>query len=330
MKFLFVCSLFFLSIIFGAAHDVFEKSKICMPFQQNLLMDQTWMHVKHHAPQKKKNQLLYEFARIACADDEYANRRNEIAAAIFAGAHILSVQDRLKDSAACLLPPIVLKGDVPLVYLLLSNDADVHELDLKGERAIYCAQTAAMALLLIKYHALNGLNEAEKFSIFQRVMWPHYDPALITLYKKKGFDPGMWDNSGVLLLCLVRNPEQDIVKKAMLLLRDMSDMAIQKMISYTRMGKALAGEIEQKKEKVEKQEVKKRLQLLSTYLFDECPICYDQLCIQICKVTACGHIFHQQCLQNWMQQCLVDWQERCKNGLKKELRNECPVCREIV
>lgn len=327
MKFFFVYVLCAMSSVFSAQDAVFtSERKIYMPFRERALMTPAWLKIKAIASQEKLDNLLYEFARIPCPDQDYYSRRKEIAAAIFAGATVPQVQTQLQTlSCQSLLPSVVLKDDIPLVHLLLVRGADVHELDLKGERAIYHAKTVNMALLLIKHKALDDLPEVEKFRIFQRIMLHDYDSSLIKLYKLHGFDPALWPNNGMLLRSLVHHPHQDITKKAELIFEKMCPKQILTMINGARAGfsKTIFDEIEARQQRASSQgsaQLAKLYDFLTIYV-NECPICLEHMNIASYAKTSCGHLFHAKCLQVWQGQCVME---------QKDRKVSCPICRKVM
>lgn len=318
MKFFFVYVLCAVSLIFSAQDSLFpSERKIYMPFRERVLMTSAWKQVKESASQEKKDHLLYLFAQIPCSDQDYYSRRKEIAAAIFAGASVPQVQKQLQMlPCQSLLPSVVLKDDIHLAHLLLVRGADVNELDLKEERAIYHAKTVNMAMLLIKHKALDNLQEVEKFCIFQRIMFSDYDPSLVKLYKLHGFDPSVWFNNGILLRILVHNPNQDITKKAEFIFEKMCSEQILMMIGGVRAGssRTIFNDIESRQQKTSADvnvQLKKLYDFLSSHI--ECPICLEHMSVKSYARTVCGHLFHARCLQVWQKQ----W-------------GDCPMCRKIL
>jgi hypothetical protein len=52
---------------------------------------------------------------------------------------------------------------------------------------------------------------------------------------------------------------------------------------------------------------------------DDCPICANELEQDVFKLKACSHLFHKECITQWVR--------TCNNNFKTP---KCPLCRAII
>jgi hypothetical protein len=130
-------------------------------------------------------QILHELP-----DGDYASRRYNVAAAVYAGIDVPKLQSLKKLCHYLLLSDTVEHGDYPLTELLLKNKANALERNNdRSKPVIYDAQTAQLARLLIDYGALKENWHSDGTTLLHQAMWLDYEPALIPLYKEHGIDP---------------------------------------------------------------------------------------------------------------------------------------------
>lgn len=327
--------------IFSA--DDYHWSKGYPELTENTVMNDYWQAIRSSPSQIQKNQALIKVLKMPGGDPIYPKQRKEIAAAMFAGADVRTVQELSSDSELTfrLLPDITLKQDISLLKLLfaLNKDAYVYEEDGSGEPPIFYAKTVAVAQLLIEHGALTYLNRQEKHRLFERAMQDDRHYGLITLYKAYGLDPMAHNEyNWTLLMQLTRQPYQDTIRKAELLFDGkISHQQIYALIATKerRSGRTVLDIIEEKRkyssysthsildafrdfllqkqqcpDKQESNNISDEQNSAPVAPIPECPICLDPLAIKDCTKTSCDHIFHNDCLHTWTQD-----------------HHNCPLCR---
>jgi hypothetical protein len=153
------------------------------------VMNPFWINIKNSCCQEKKIltliQILHELP-----DGDYASRRYNVAAAVYAGIDVPKLQSLKKLCRYLLLSNTVEYGDYPLTELLLKNKASALERnDDSSKPVIYDARTAQLAKLLIDHGALKENWPSYGTTLLHQAMWLDYEPALISLYKECGIDP---------------------------------------------------------------------------------------------------------------------------------------------
>lgn len=307
-KIYFIMTILWIITIFSAADDM-------ALWQEEQVMTDFWYDIKAHATQEKKDEMLFEIIKTLNHD------KQQVAAAIYAGAHVPTLQAQLrKVHFQSLLPWEVCRGNISYVRFLLEHGANVHEKDPGLGKPIRLIKTVSMAELLIKHGALKQLKSDEMIDIFQEVM--HYDasPDLIPLLKQYQFDPTATDHYGWnVLMALTMYPWQDMVHKAQLIFEGMEAAHIKKLINVKAVdGKTIFTCIDYEL-RCRCEENKLRLQAYRMFLLQkrdsiqeahvpqqqedekECSICFDELQNRPCqKTVCCKHTFHQTCLSAWL------------------------------
>jgi hypothetical protein len=154
------------------------------------VMNPFWLKIKESCCQEKKILTLIQILH-KLPHNNYAARRYNVTAAVYAGIDVPKLQSMKKLCSYLLLSDTVRHGDYPLTELLLKHKAKAHEKNSSGLPVIYNAQTAQLAILLINFGALQASWSFvhASSSLLHQAMWRKYDPALIPLYKKCHIDP---------------------------------------------------------------------------------------------------------------------------------------------
>lgn len=237
----------------------------------------------------------------------YSKKRVYIAAALYAGACVPTVQLRTSSDAPFkLLPGTVIMRDIPLITLLLNHGADIHEKGDFSVPTIYLARTKAIADLLIKKGAIDILPQKEKDELLFRSMRPSYEPSLVDFYLQ-------YTSSGVLdeqlntpLMHLAIFTKQDMKRKAKMLFANRSPKELRNYINHCNKYNANVFDmITNTFNRTTSQKERRNLQQLHTFLVDQlnqeiCDICFDQVDLRLAK-TFNGHKMHVICF-NWADQ----------------------------
>lgn len=238
----------------------------------------------------------------------YSDQRKHIAAAIYAGASVPTVQLKTStDAPLKLLPHAVLMQDIPLIRLLLAHDADINERGFADLPAIYFATTPAVAQELINKDAWQMLSPEEKNELLFHAMRSSFSADLINLFKKHDLNIMLIDRRGwTPLMHLAARPEQDTIAKAQALLKGLSRKQIVQFINFKahNCGKNVFDIITttQKMCSGHKRQELARLRLFLEQKLhqDACSICFDPLDNRTCSVVN-GHTLHATCLA-WARQ----------------------------
>lgn len=166
----------------------------------------------------EKNQTLFNIVTIP--PSSYPEMRRKIAALIYVGADVPTVQTNAAFTPFRLLPRVTHEQDVPLVKLLLSHKARIDE-SYQDKTAICSAQTELLAQAFVDTGALDYLSRDNWRELLFNIMRHYYEPELITLYKHQQHEFDVMvckSDNWTLLMELATRPQWNMIKKAKLLM----------------------------------------------------------------------------------------------------------------
>lgn len=289
--------------------NYFKKKSNLPELIKEEVMNPFWLKMEK-ASQKEKDSTLFKIILPAMQHYPYLEIRKNIAAAVWAGANLQHVQNKVK-----LFPFLIEKNDISLVSFLIAHNASADETGFFDNPLIFSAKTVAMAKLLIdanKYEQddlqkLRG-NYSKK-TLLHKVMIDDYEPELIPFYRSYGISPLMNNKhqNSPLMELVYHNKQNAVIKKAALLLTRLTPAQKVALIWTEGQDCKIIFDIIPKNKQCHalkiflRKTVKKAVRQIEYP--EECTICLEQLNQKsnTLYLTPCCHLFHEECVDPWIQ-----------------------------
>lgn len=295
-----------------------DNTQLAEPLEltEQEVMNPFWLQIKNTGQHNKDLALMQIFD--AMAHYPYLTIRKDMAAAIWAGAHLLAQRSyQLSD----IITYIMEKNDISLAKLVFNHNASVHEMHW-GDPIIFYARTVNMAKLLFAQYKPEELaiihnlkHSSYQGTLLHKAMDEDYEPALIPFYRAHRVSSMTTDKDGdsPLATLLKHSSKKNLLKKATLLLTGLTLQKVGLIWARNQRKKNIFDLIKDEdplSPELIALGIFLQKTLISSLQKEECSICYDQLEPRSKEIslTQCYHAFHTECLDLWKQ-------------------NSCPNCR---